>query len=154
MWSVPCYMMLAAGWYFLICWSLFPSDCVYWSCYELNVWVCNIGIMLHQMGWNRVLAFSWYFNSTVLATVRVQLVLLGVNLCWELSSYSHSKPTSLSAYKLVLKLPPALDERTCRMIISRMGNIRQTGMYNSYRNNASTAVVDKCRVRPYLNQQG
>ena len=52
------------------------------------------------------------------------LVLRAVNLGPELSSYSHSKPTSFSAYKLVLKLPPALDGRACRMIISRVGNIR------------------------------
>ena len=52
------------------------------------------------------------------------LVLGAVNLGPELSSYSHSKPTSRSGYKLVLKLPPALDERACRMIISRMGNSR------------------------------
>ena len=159
-WNLSSYYMLLAGWclkylYFLISWLIVISIglTVYWSCYELYVWVCNIGIMLHQMGWKRVkLAFSWYFNRAMLAPALVPSVLLGVNLCWELSSYSHSKPASLSAYKLVLKLPPALDERTCRMIISRMGNSRleciiHTEMLWQFWISVDLILTNKARIR-------
>ena len=120
------------------------------SC-TVYVWVCNTGIMLHQMGWKRVLTFSWYFNRAVLAPV---LFLRAVNLGPELSSYSHSKPTSFSAYKLVLKLPPTLDGRACRMIISRVGNIRLECIIHTEILVRQFWISVDARCRPYLNQQG